>query len=106
MKNGIVRDVAVIILVNEKGEFLLQKRSSSVKRAPGKWGFFGGGIEKNETSLDAVKRETLEELHYELTNPKLIFTRIINEGDTIYVYREDFDASQELILGEGEAYDV
>lgn len=42
----------------------LQKRAKDAKRLPDYFGFFGGGIENNESSEEALKREILEELDF------------------------------------------
>ena len=96
------RNISVILLYDSKKRFLLQHRSDDSKRAPGKWGFFGGGIEKRENSLDAVKRECFEELFYTLKNPKFLFKEIVNVDDTMYVYVEEFDETKKLNLNEGK----
>lgn len=99
------RNVAVILLVNQEGKVLLQKRSMSAKRAPGKWAFFGGGIQAGESGLEAVKREALEELDYPLTDPRLIYEGIINANDTIYVFTERYDPTRTLNQKEGDGFD-
>ena len=49
---------------NNENKILMQLRDFKPGiRAPGMWGFFGGGIEKNETSLFAAYRELYEELN-------------------------------------------
>ncbi|HIH17265.1 MAG: 7,8-dihydro-8-oxoguanine triphosphatase [archaeon GW2011_AR6] len=58
------RDVAVIILYDNKKRILLQHRGKNSPRLPGYWAFFGGGIEKGETPEQAVRRECKEELNY------------------------------------------
>lgn len=99
-----VRDVSVILLFNDEGKVLLQQRALDAKRTPSKWGFFGGGIEKGETELDAVLRECFEETHYKLTNPKFIGKESHNGIDTLYIFSEKYDNKQEIILGEGRDY--
>lgn len=47
---------ACVLLVNEKGELLLQKRKDN-----GCWGYAGGCVELYESVEDAAKRELLEE---------------------------------------------
>lgn len=44
----------------------LQKRADDCLRSPGIFGFFGGGLENNETSEEALKREIKEELDYDV----------------------------------------
>jgi 8-oxo-dGTP diphosphatase len=99
------RDVAVILLFNDKKEVLLQHRAGDAERLPGYWAFFGGGIDANETPLEAVKRETLEELGYQLNNPKKIMTQQFEGSDhsgVKHVYIEKYDPSQKLNLSEGQ----
>jgi 8-oxo-dGTP diphosphatase len=55
--------VAVLWLINERGEFLLAKRSDTKKHDPGVWGpSVTGKLEANETVEQALERETEEEL--------------------------------------------
>lgn len=96
------RNISVILLYDTKKRFLLQHRSNDSNRAPGRWGFFGGGIERGENSLDAVKRECFEELGYTLKNPKLLFKEIVNVDDIMYGYVEMFDETKKLDLNEGK----
>jgi len=55
------KEVALIIL-NDKGEILLQKRVSTKEIEPNKWAWHGGHVIAGETSIDAIIRETKEEL--------------------------------------------
>ncbi len=54
-------DVAVGILIKPNGDVLLAQRPVG-KPYAGYWEFPGGKVEPNETILDALKREFLEEL--------------------------------------------
>jgi len=60
------RQVAVIIFYDDKKRILLQDRTGISKHGE-EWGFFGGGIENDETPEEAIVRETEEELNYRLT---------------------------------------
>ena len=101
-----IRDVAVIVLFDERQKIILQLRSNDAARLPSYWAFFGGGIKDDEFPLDAVKRETLEELGYELNEPKLALIQAfkgIHHDGTKYVFIEKYDPSYRLKLSEGEA---
>lgn len=101
------RNVSVIILYDKNRRILLQHRAEDAKRLPGYWAFFGGGIEPNETPLQTVKREALEELGYALENPQLIMKQIFSWKDEVNeknVFMEEFNPDQEIILGEGQNF--
>jgi mutator protein MutT len=93
--------VAVILLFDEQKRILVQHRSMDQKRSPGKWGFFGGGIDEGETPEEAVKRECQEELNYTLTAPLLVMSQQVDV--TKYVFVEQFDSTKKLIQEEGQA---
>ena len=69
-----------IMLMNKKGEMLLQKRSITKKANPGIWSRTGGHVNSEETPLQGIKRETKEEIGLD-----------INEKDIelIDVYKEE-----------------
>ncbi|EQB89916.1 8-oxo-dGTP pyrophosphatase MutT (NUDIX family) [Clostridium punense] len=77
-----------VVVVNETGEILLQKRSEPF----GAWGLPGGQIELGESTEDAGKREIFEETGLVIENLKLVdvfsgsdnFVRLKN-GDEYYV---------------------
>jgi 8-oxo-dGTP pyrophosphatase MutT (NUDIX family) len=97
-----LRNVAVILLYNKDKEILLQHRAETAQRNPGFWAFFGGGIEKGETPLETVVRETFEELGYHLKNPKLMLVQTPPGARTMHVFMEQYDSSQKLVLNEGQ----
>ncbi len=100
-----IRNVAVILLYNEDKKILLQHRGKDMKRLPGYWGLFGGGIDEGETPEEAVRRETKEELDYELGNPKLIMVQEFkgkHHDGTKYVFVEKYNPSKKLTLCEGQ----
>ena len=70
---------ASVILVNDKGELLLQKR-----RDNGCWGFHGGSIELDEVVEEAAKRELFEETG--LTAQKLELFGVFSGFELHYVY--------------------
>jgi len=73
---------------------LLQHRTKDAPTFPDYWAFFGGGIEQCESAEEAAKRESLEELGYELTSPCLFTTqRFVHQGKehTMHVFVEKYD---------------
>jgi 8-oxo-dGTP diphosphatase len=56
--------VGAVLIKNNK--ILLPKRSSSLKTYPNKYEFPGGKVEKNETLVQALKRELKEELSIDI----------------------------------------
>ncbi|MAG52615.1 MAG: NUDIX hydrolase [Nanoarchaeota archaeon] len=92
-----------IILFDSEGKILLQHRTEDAPTLPGYWSIFGGGIEKGETPEEAVRRECLEELNYQLENPKLVMSQEVEAfGGTRYVFMEKYDPSKKLELLEGQ----
>lgn len=64
------RNWAVALIVNDKNEILLQKKSSDYTY-PGFWAFFGGGIDKLETPELALKKELKEEINLDIQQKEL-----------------------------------
>jgi 8-oxo-dGTP pyrophosphatase MutT (NUDIX family) len=65
--------VAKVIVVNDKGELLVLRRSQTDDRRPGQWDFPGGWVEADEDTIAAVKREAAEEAGLVLKDPSLVF---------------------------------
>lgn len=96
------RNLAVIILYNKNKKILLQHRAEDARRAPGYWGLFGGGIEAGETPEQAVRRETMEELNYQLENLRLVMIQNWRDDKNKYVFVEEYNENKKLTLGEGQ----
>ena len=60
---------SILVARNGKGEFLIQDRAG---HKPPAWGFFGGGIDEDETPIQALVRETKEELDIDLVDSDVI----------------------------------
>lgn len=55
------------ILLNDKGEVLLQLRDDKPElRYPNHWTFFGGAVEDGESPDEAIARELMEELELDI----------------------------------------
>ena len=61
--------VSVIFIENDKNEFLIQKTS---KEKGGDYSSTGGHIDSGETPLEAIKRETKEEIGVDIDNDEII----------------------------------
>lgn len=70
---------ALLILVNEKGEVLLQHKDAGAPTYSNQWCLFGGGIEDGETAQQAIHREFVEELEWDLADCKPIASYPDNE---------------------------
>ena len=102
------RNVAAIIFTNERGEVLLQKKDLGFKRWPGRWSFFGGGLEGNEDPAEALKREIKEEIGYNLNEVELFTVYDYADADRqgkMYVYTAKFNAPiSSISIGEGAGF--
>jgi 8-oxo-dGTP diphosphatase len=99
------KNVSVLILYKADGRLLLQHRTNDAPTFPDYWAFFGGGVEECESAEGAVKRESLEELGYELTSPFLFTTlRFFHQENEhmMHVFIEKYSGGI-LTLGEGQA---
>ena len=56
-----IRSSVVLIYDKPNEKFLLLKRTATDNWMPGKWGFPGGKVEKDESYLEGGIRETFEE---------------------------------------------
>ncbi len=65
-----------VIIADNLGRILILKRSSKDESCPGLWDLPGGGVEKNETLQEAVKREVAEESGL----------KVKPESDYFYIY--------------------
>lgn len=61
-KMGIWHREVCVLIQNEKGEFLIQKRAATKKQAPNKWGMTAGHVDAGESFEEAMIREIKEEL--------------------------------------------
>lgn len=64
---------ALIVPINSEGKIYIQDRRGHKKPD---WGYFGGGIEGNETPLETVIRESREELTINLQEKDLMYLGI------------------------------
>ncbi|TSC68546.1 MAG: hypothetical protein G01um101456_600 [Parcubacteria group bacterium Gr01-1014_56] len=84
---------ALLVPINSQNQMLIQDRRGQKKPD---WGFFGGGIEEGETPLEAMIRESKEELDLEIRPEELEYRgnyRTVFEGvgttRYFYLYRTE-----------------
>jgi len=62
-------------VIYSEGKILLQLRDEKPDIFyPGVWGLFGGSVDDGEKPIDALKRELLEEIGFEINSAKLLFS--------------------------------
>ena len=68
-----MKQVVSMVIVNDEGHILLQLRDdkSSIP-FPNKWVTLGGQVEKGESPEEAIKRELMEEIEFDLVDFKFL----------------------------------
>ena len=76
------------ILLNENNEILLQKRSTNLRRYPGRWEFSSSGhVDLGENELDACVREAKEELGISLSKDNIRLVKMwVHRNALAYTY--------------------
>lgn len=92
----------------EEDKLWIQQRSNEKKIFPGLWEQSGGGVIQGETSLEAVKRETIEELGLEIQDDEITYmgsyTRVKDIVD-IWLIQRPF-SKDKIILQEEEVENI
>lgn len=95
-------------IINSENKLLIQKRSSQKKYEPNVWAMTGGSVIRGETSLEALKRETMEELGIDLDIQKAVNIKYYKTGNVwldVYIVKQDVDLSK-VVLQDGEVSEV
>jgi len=66
------KKTSVVLIINDNNEILILKRSKAAHWNPNKWILVGGGVEKNESYLEAAIREVKEETTLNVSSLKKI----------------------------------
>ena len=108
-------DAAAAVIVFDDGRYLLQLRDNKMGIFfPGHWGLFGGGVEKGERPVDALRRELKEELGLAVAEMRALtrFEFDLTPMGLKRIYREFFEVRlpvavvPSLRLGEGTAFKI
>lgn len=92
MKPALRRIIAVGVVRNDSGEYLICRMPGDRGVFPGQWGLPGGGIEDGEKMEAALRRELHEEVGLEVTDVESLFftdgahTKKHADGSTNDVY--------------------
>lgn len=76
--------VAAGVIENAEGEILIAKRLDHLHQG-GKWEFPGGKVEANETALEALRRELIEEVNIKINNGRSLLKIEHDYGDKVVV---------------------
>ena len=80
---SLMHKVVHVLVFNDKGELLLQKRSMNKDVAPGMWDTsVGGHVAPGEDIIDAAKREMKEELGVMPNNLQQLYS---------FIYKNDYE---------------
>lgn len=96
--------IVVHVCIFDRGRMLIQQRSESKKSFTGLWDFSSGGACKSgETSKEAAKRETLEELglDYPLKRFRHVLSTDFGYGfDEVYIINDSFHITELTLQSE------
>lgn len=102
-----IRNV-VGIIVNNDNKILLVRRSDKSEWMPNLWSFVGGGVDRDETAIRAVRREIIEEVGLDINDFINSFTIQRNGDDNIveyiYVCRYDGNDTDVILNSENVSY--
>jgi 8-oxo-dGTP diphosphatase len=101
-----MKEIAAIILENDKGEFLLYLRDDKPGIPfPDHWDLIGGHVEEGETPEEALVREVMEELGIELEDYSFYKTFECLTGDAYPNIKYIYTGKINIPIGEITLYE-
>lgn len=103
--------ITVAVIMNSKKQVLITRRSETKKTAPLKWDLTGGGTRAGETTLQAICRETSEEIGMKFKPEDATFLKEIRRDGVpssfkdFWLFRSDINAD-EIQFPDGEAVEA
>lgn len=97
-----------VCIMNDKNQFLLQKRSPNKKIYPNMWSQTGGAVDSGETSLQGALREVKEELGIELNKENMEFMLSFKRYHSfvdVWLAKQNVDL-KDVVLQKEEVSDV
>ena len=91
-------DVVMGIIINNKGEILLQKKTMDYKGFPGMWSLFGGEAESKNIEME-MERELEEEIGMRI--PIKFLFNFVYENYTFHIFLSEFNDLDKISIGEG-----
>lgn len=67
-----IETVAKVVLIDDEDRVLFLKRSDYMDKFAGEWDLPGGHLKQNESLIDGLRREVLEESGLSVRDPRLI----------------------------------
>tara|TARA_B100000282_G_C31715835_1_gene483470 strand:+ start:1280 stop:1681 length:402 start_codon:yes stop_codon:yes gene_type:complete len=98
--NDDIKKVAKVILINEKKEVLLLKRSNYLEKYANEWDLPGGHLKLGESLVQGLTREVKEETGLSIKNPTY-FTKI---EDHLHFFTALFTKQKILLSSEHTEY--
>ena len=103
--------ITVAVIMNSKKQVLITRRSETKKTSPLKWDLTGGGTRAGETTLQAICRETSEEIGMKFKPEDATFLKEIRRDGVpssfkdFWLFRSDINAD-EIQFPDGEAVEA
>lgn len=101
-----MKEVALLIAYNDKGEILLQHKDKDAPSYPNTWCLFGGHVEPGESPLEAIEREIFEELEWQIFGHEFSHEQVINGVKRYFYHLKTLRSTEALLANQHEGDDL